>query len=172
MIGTAPRMSTLRPSWSRISSSPYKPAVLIGAIAAAVNSGLGLMLLGIFAAPVLAIPAGILAGWSVVKTPRCAARTSSAGALAGTVCGLVLILGSSLSGAVAATVGSLIPPSNPSPSSSALQAWSAELYLTFIVFGLFLGIVAFLECVITATIVGATCGWRNRPLPAFPVIYE
>lgn len=172
MTGTAPRTLTLPSSWGRISSSPYKPAVIIGAIAAAVNSGLGLILLGIFAAPILALPAGILAGWSVVKTPRCAARTSSAGAVAGTACGLVLTLGSSLSGAVAATIGSLIPPSTPSSSSSSLQAWSAELYLTFVLFGLFLGIVAFLICVITATIVGATCGWRNRPVPAFPVIYE
>lgn len=173
MIGALLRLLPLHASRGRIARNPYKPAVIIGTIAAAVNAGLGLILLGIFSAPILAIPAGMLAGWSVVKTPRFAARTGSAGALAGAISGFLLALGSSLSGAAAATIGSLIPPPTPSsPSSSDLRSWSPELYLTFMLFGLFVGIVAFFVCVITATIVGATSGWRNRPVPTFPVIYE
>lgn len=155
-----------------IARNPYKPAIRIGTIAAAVNSGLGLLLIGVLAAPLLAVPAGALSGWSVSKHPRFAARAARAGAVAGSLSGLVLALGSGISGAVAATIGSLIPSSTPSSSSSSLQAWSLDLYVTFIVCGLALGMLAFFECVITATIVGAARGWRNRPLPTFPVIYE
>lgn len=158
-----------------VSRNAYKRAIIIGVIAAAVNIGAGLLLLGVFAAPLLAVPAGILAGLSVCKEPRFAGGTGSAGTLAGTASGLVLTIGSSLSGVVVATIGSAIeslPSSSVSSSNDTWPAWSLALYLNLTAVGFILGILAFIECVIIATLVGATNGWRNRPLPPMPVIYE
>jgi hypothetical protein len=149
----------------------YRRPLIVGSIAGGVNLVLGLVLVGIFAAPLLAIPVGILAGQSILSHPRFAKSMGDGGVLAGLIAGLPLLTGSILTGPVFATLSSAIEAGAPA-STSTLLPWSPELYLTFTLVGFVLGIVALGECMVIGTIVQVARGRINRPVPTLPAIYE
>ncbi len=81
-------------------------------------------------------------------------------------------VGSTLAGIVIIAIGSLLEQSYPLASSDSLPAWSLQLYLSLTLVALAFGLIAALEAVGLAAVVGSLRGRNNRPLPSLPIIYE